>query len=52
MFSTSKKEVYELLASLGELTIRDDFIQIKNYPFEPSIVYNQSLLLIRLMMLI
>jgi len=39
MFSTSKKEVKELLVSTGQLTIGDDFLKIENYPFEPSIAY-------------
>ncbi len=41
MFSTSKTEVNELLVSMGQLTIGDDFLKIENYPFEPSIAYHQ-----------
>lgn len=40
----SKSELEELLVSLGQLTIGDDFLQIENYPFEPSIAYRQSIL--------
>ena len=43
MFSTSKKEVSELLVSMGQLTIGDDFLKIENYPFEPSIAYGQTI---------
>ncbi len=43
MFSTSKSEVKELLVSTGQLTIGDDFLQIENYPFEPSIAYRQTI---------
>lgn len=43
MFSTSKSEVKELLVSMGQLTIGDDFIKIENYPFEPSIAYRQTI---------
>jgi hypothetical protein len=43
MFSTSKKEVSELLVSMGQLTIGDDFLKIENYPFEPSIAYGQKI---------
>ena len=43
LFSTSKNEVSELLVSLGQVTIDDDFIQIENYPFEPSIAYRQTI---------
>jgi hypothetical protein len=43
MFSTSKSEVKELLVSIGELTIGDDFLKIENYPFEPSIAFKQTL---------
>lgn len=40
---TSKSELKELLVSLGQLTIGEDFLQIENYPFEPSIAYKQSI---------
>jgi hypothetical protein len=43
MFSTSKTEVSELLVSMGQLTIGDDFLKIENYPFEPSIAYGQTI---------
>jgi hypothetical protein len=43
MFSTSKTEVKELLVSMGQLTIGDDFLKIENYPFEPSIAYKQTI---------
>ncbi|MFV0530674.1 MAG: hypothetical protein ACK5MD_04475 [Flavobacteriales bacterium] len=43
MFSTSKSEVKELLVSTGQLTIGDDFLKIENYPFEPSIAYEQTI---------
>jgi hypothetical protein len=43
MFSTSKSEVKELLVSMGQLTIGDDFLKIENYPFEPSIAYGQNI---------
>ncbi len=42
MFSTSKKELYELLVSMGQVTISDDFIKIEKYPFEPSIAFRQT----------
>lgn len=41
MFSTPRNEVMNLLVSLGEVTIGEDFLKIENYPFEPSAVYNQ-----------
>lgn len=43
MFSTSKSEVYELLVSTGQQTIGDDFLEIENYPFEPSIAFRQNI---------
>jgi len=43
MFSTSKSEVKELLVSMGQLTIGEDFLKIENYPFEPSIAYKQTI---------
>jgi hypothetical protein len=43
MFSTSKSEVKELLVSMGQLTIGDDFLKVENYPFEPSIAYRQNI---------
>jgi hypothetical protein len=43
MFSTSKSEVNELLISTGQLIIGDDFLKIENYPFEPSIAYQQTI---------
>jgi hypothetical protein len=42
MFSTSKKEVAELIVSTGETTIGDNFIIFENYPFEPSIAFRQT----------
>ena len=42
MFRTSKSEVKELLVSMGQLTIGDDFLKIENYPFQPSIAYRQT----------
>ena len=42
MFSTPKAERAELLISLGETTLSDDFIKIENYPFEPSIAFRQT----------
>ncbi len=42
MFSTSKSEVNELLVSMGQLTIGDDFLKIENYPFEPSTAFRQT----------
>lgn len=43
MFSTSKSEVKELLVSMGQLTIGEDFLKIENYPFEPSIAFGQAI---------
>jgi hypothetical protein len=43
MFSTSKPEVKELLVSMGQFTIGDDFLIIENYPFEPSIAFGQTM---------
>ncbi|MGB3342576.1 MAG: hypothetical protein WBA61_01560 [Aequorivita sp.] len=42
MFSTSKKEVNDLLVSTGQLRIGSDFLQIDDYPFQPSIAYGQT----------
>jgi hypothetical protein len=42
MFSTSKSEVKELLVSMGQLTIGDNYLKIENYPFEPSIAFSQT----------
>jgi hypothetical protein len=42
MFSTSKREVSELLVPMGELAIGNDFLKIENYPFEPSIAFRQT----------
>lgn len=42
MFGTSKSEIDELLVSTGELTVGDDFLQIENYLFEPSVAYKQT----------
>lgn len=44
MFSTSKIEIFKMLISNGDLTFGDDFLKIKNYPFEPSIAYKQSII--------
>ena len=41
MFSTSKKEINELLVSMGTLSVGTDFLKLENYPFEPSIAYSQ-----------
>jgi hypothetical protein len=42
MFTTSKKEVSELLVDLGQVTIGQNTITFANYPFEPSIAFNQA----------
>lgn len=42
MFSTSKSELKEFLISMGQLTIGNDYLKIDNYPFEPSIAFNQT----------
>jgi hypothetical protein len=42
MFSTSKKEVSELLVSSGQLRIESNFLEIDGYPFQPSIAYGQT----------
>ncbi len=42
MFRTSKTEVTELLVSMGQLTIGDDFLKIEDYPFAPSIAFRQT----------
>lgn len=42
MFSTSKKEVGELLVDLGQVTIGQDTITFIDYPFEPSIAFKQA----------
>jgi len=34
--------IKKLLVSMGESIIEDDFIEITNYPFEPSIAYRQT----------
>ncbi|MDR2222931.1 MAG: hypothetical protein LBE34_09335 [Flavobacteriaceae bacterium] len=44
MFSTPKEELKQLLVSLGTCFIGEGFIQVKDYPFEPSIAYNQTLI--------
>ncbi len=46
MFSTSKKEVNDLLVSSGQLRIESDFLQIDDYPFQPSIAYGQTRILV------
>lgn len=33
-----------MLVSPGEITIGNDFIKIENYPFKPSIVFNQPII--------
>lgn len=43
LFSTSKSEAAELFVSMGQLTIGDTFLKIDNYPFEPSVAYQQSI---------
>ena len=42
MFSTSKKEVNDLLVSTGQLKIESDYLEIDGYPFQPSIAYGQT----------
>ena len=42
MFSTSKREVKELLVDIGETTINNVTITIKHYPFEPSIAFRKN----------
>jgi hypothetical protein len=42
MFSTSKKEVGELLVDLGQVTIGQDTISFVDYPFEPSKAFKQA----------
>ena len=39
MFSTSKKEIAELLVDTGTVVIGKKTITVKGYPFEPSIAY-------------
>ena len=48
MFSTSKKEVNDLLVSSGQIKIERDYIQINGYPFQPSIAYGQIKILVNL----
>ena len=43
MFSTSKREIKELLVPMGEVAIDNDFLKIEKYPFEPSIAFRQSI---------
>jgi hypothetical protein len=42
MFSTSKKEVNDLLVSSGQLRFESDYLEIDGYPFQPSIAYGQT----------
>ena len=42
MFSTSKKEVNDMLVSSGQLRIESEFLQIDDYPFQPSIAYGMT----------
>lgn len=42
MFTTSKEEVSELLVDLGQVTIGQSTITFTDYPFEPSIAFNQA----------
>jgi len=42
-FSTSKKEIEEMLVSMGQVIVGDDFLKIENYPFEPSIAFKQTI---------
>ena len=42
MFSSSKKEVRDMLVSTGQLRIESNFLQIDDYPFQPSIAYGQT----------
>ncbi|HLR24499.1 MAG TPA: hypothetical protein VK112_01445 [Fodinibius sp.] len=43
MFDTPQEEINEMLVSMGPLTIGDDSLTIQNYPFEPSIAYQQAI---------
>lgn len=43
MFSTSISEVKEFLVSTEQLTIREDFLRIENYAFEPSIAFKKKI---------
>jgi hypothetical protein len=42
IFSTSKKEVNDLLVSSGQLRFESDYLEIDGYPFQPSIAYGQT----------
>lgn len=42
MFGTSKKEVNDLLVSTGQLRFESDFLQIDDYPFQPSIAFGKT----------
>ena len=43
MFSTSKREIKELLVPMGEVAIDNDFLKIEKYLFEPSIAFRQNI---------
>lgn len=44
LFGSSKSELKELLVSIGDLTVGNDFLKIDKYPFEPSIAYRQPII--------
>jgi len=44
LFGSSKSELKELLVSIGDLTVGNDFLKIDNYPFEPSIAYHHPII--------
>lgn len=43
MFGSSKKEIDAFLASVGLYTVCDEYLQIENYLFEPSIAFKKSI---------
>jgi len=43
MDRTPEDELNALLAPTGDLIVGDDFLEIKNYLFEPSVAYTQAL---------
>ena len=43
MFSTSQKEISEMLVSSGNIDIHEDSLQLLNYPFRPSSAYNKAI---------
>lgn len=44
MFSSSKEELKEMMVDLGEVTFKDNNIEIKDYPFKPSVLYFNSII--------